>query len=497
MILTYTGTLLLVAVNIFLTPFLIKSLGDAEYGVYQMMASFAGYLVLMNFGTGTVMTRYVSMYLGKGDKKGERNFIAMGLIITGVLLAAIFVVSVVLYIFIDEIYASSFTPAHLAKAKQLYIIIVLNLLVTLVIQAFQGIINAYEKFLVSNVWNLIKIVLKAVLIVTLFQFKADSLVIVSVDLFLSVCFMLICIGYSAFVLKATPKLTKFDKSVFTSTAVFSLAIMLQAVVNQVNTRVDTTILGIMINPESVTMYSIAMQVFQIFSAMSTAAIALYLPKFTKMVAAGANSGDQLTSAMIPPSRIQTVISGAIMFGFFVCGRDFVQVWMGSGYEQAYIIALIVIVPMFLVYTNGVVESVLDAMQKRLVRSVVLVCSAAANIIISIVLVHYFGALGAPVGTAVTTLIGSLIILNLYYKKALGIGLRKLFFGIFRGILPSLLIATIVTLPVAVMMPVGFAGLVAKGGLFVGVLVVCLLVFGFNKDEKDMIFGMLRRRKKSN
>ncbi len=491
MLLSYASSLLLVAVNIFLTPFLVGSLGDAEYGVYQMMSSFAGYLVLINFGTGTVMTRYVSMYLGKGDKKGERNYIAMCLIITGVLVMLIALVAAVLFIFIDNIYAATLTPAQIQKSKTLFILIASNVIVMLIAQAFQGIVTAYEKFNFTGIWHIAKTLLKVVLLVSIFFIWKDSVVIAAVDLGISCLYMLLCAGYSI-KLKATPKLYKFDKKIFASSAVFSLAIMLQAVVNQVNTRVDVTILGIMVSPESVTRYSVAMQVFSVFSTLSTAAIAIYLPKFTKLVASGNANGVAITREMIAPSRVQTLVSGAIMFGFLLCGRDFIRIWMGEGYNLSWWIAVIIMVPNFLVYTNGVVVSVLDAMQKRLVRSVVLTLIAAANIGISIILVHTTGEMGAPIGTAIATVAGSLVIMNIYYQKAIGIKLGMLFYGIFKGILPCLLLASLAALPAALLVPVGFVGLLVKGGIFVLVLFGTLMLFGFNKDEKNLVLKPFKR-----
>lgn len=491
MLLSYASNLLLVAVNIFMTPFLVGSLGDVEYGVYQTMASFAGYLVLINFGTGTVMTRYVSMYLGKGDKKGERNYIAMCLIITGVLALLIVLAASILYIFIDNIYAATLSAEQIQKAKSLFILIASNVVVMLIAQAYQGIVTAYEKFNFTGMWHILKTLLKLGLLVLLFFICKDSIVIAAVDLGLSCLYLILCFGYSV-KLKATPKLYKFDKKIFSSSAVFSLAIMLQAVVNQVNTRVDVTILSIMVNPESVTRYSVAMQVFSIFSSLSTAAVAIYLPRFTKLVASGETDGGAITKEMIAPSRIQTLVSGAIMFGFFSCGTDFIRVWMGEGYGLSWWVAMIIMVPSFLVYTNGVVVSVLDAMQKRLVRSVVLTAMAAANIGISIFLVHNLGEIGAPIGTAIATTIGSVIIMNIYYKKALGIKMGMLFGGIFKGILPCLILATIAALPIGFLVPPGIWGLLAKGGVFVAVLAVTLMLFGFNKEEKNLVLKPFKR-----
>ena len=495
MLLSYSSSLLLAAVNIFLTPFLIRSLGQVEYGIYQSMASFAGYLVLMNFGTGTVMTRYVSMYLGKGDKKNERNYIAMCLIITGVLAVVIAGVSMGMYFSLDTIYAATINPDQMVRAKALFLIVTANVLMTLVSQAFQGIITAYEKFNFTGIWNIARVLLKVALLVTIFCFWKNSMAIALVDLSLTCLFTLMCICFCVFKLKATPKLYKFDKQIFTSSAMFSLAIMLQSVVNQVNSKVDITILGIMINQESVAKYSVAMQVFSIFSTLSTAAIAIYLPKFTKLIASGEASGEMITKEMIAPSRIQTLVSGTIMFGFLVCGLDFIYMWMGEGFSISWWIAIIILIPSFLVYTNGVVVSVLDAMQKRLVRSVVLACVAVANVIITIILVDIIGEMGAPIGTAIATTIGSFVIMNIYYKKAIGIKIGMLFKGIFKGILPCFLVATAVTLPATFLIPVSTAGLFIKGGIFVAVLGGTLLLFGFNKEEKALVLKPLRRGKR--
>lgn len=495
MLLSYANSLLTVAVNIFLTPFLVRSLGASEYGVYQMMSSFAGYLVLMNFGTSTVMTRYVSIAIAKKDKKSEKNFIATCLLITVGLGVLIVAAAVVLFVFLDSIYSASLTQEQIDKAKVLYTFISGNILVTLFAQAFQGIITAYEKFVVNNLWQIVRVVLKAVLIISLFMIKADSVVIVAVDLVLSVALLLFAMCYVLFKLKVRWKLYFWDKELVSSAALFSMAIFLQSIVNQVNSKVDITVLGIMTGPESATRYSVAMQIFTVFSTVSTAAMAVYLPKFSRMCANGETDGMSITKAMVAPSRVQTLASGAIMFGFLVCGRDFINVWMGSEYGLSWLIAVIILVPSFLLYSNGIIVSVLDAMGKRLVRSAILVGVALCNIVITVILVHFFGEIGAPIGTAIATLIGSVIIMNIYYVKVIKIKLGYFCKHTFKGIIPALLVAFALSFPLSFFIEVGFVGLLIKGGVFVVSLVLCMFLFGFNKDEKALVTGIVKRRRK--
>jgi len=494
MILSYANSLLLVAVNIFLTPFLIKSLGDSEYGVYQMMSSFAGYLVLINFGTGTVMTRYVSIALANKDKKSEKNYIATCLVITAILGLIILIAAMVLYAFIESIYSNSMTTEQIEKAKVLYLFVAGNVFVTLIAQTFQGVINAYEKFAVNNLWQILRTFLKAFLIVLLFSFKTDSVIIVGVDLVLSVALLIFNVCYLVFPLKVRWKLYSFDKEMFTSSLLFALAVFLQSIVNQVNTKVDITVLGIMIGPESTTRYSVAMQVFSVFSSVSTAAMAVFLPKFSRMFASKKLDGEAITKAMIAPSRVQTLASGAVLCGFLLCGRDFINVWVGEEYAFSWIIAIIVMIPYFLVYFNGVIVSVLDAMNKRLVRSVVLAGVAVFNVGLTVLLVHLFGEIGAPVGTAIATLAGSVIVMNIYYVKTLGIKFKFLCSQVLKGILPSLLLASAVSLPFALTLDTNLKGLLIKGSVFTVSLLVCLFWFGFNKEEKSFISGIIKRRK---
>ena len=489
--LSYGNIIIFSLVGIFFIPFLIRYLGDAEYGIYQMMSSFAGYLVIMNFGTGTVMTRYVALYLGKGDKRGEKNFIAMCLIITGCLACGILIVAAALYTQLGSIYAHSLNAEQLILAKKLYLILVANIVVVLLSQAFEGIVNAYERFVVMNAWRIGKILLKVLLVVILIMSGFDAVSIVSVDLGLSILFLFSMIWYSMGPLKVRFRLYSFEKAILGDTAIFSLAILFQSLINQLNSSAGKTVLGIMLDPESVTLYAIAMSIFSIFSSLSTVVIAIYLPLLTKMVAEGAD-GMQLTRAVIAPCRVQTIISGWIMFGFLLCGRDFIMVWMGDEkYLPAWLIGVIVMVPMFITYINGVVVSILDALRKRLFRSVVLAIVAAVNVGLSIILVKHVGYWGAPIGTAIAILLGQVLIMNIYYHRVIKLNIFYMFGQILHGILPVLLISSIIVLPLCWVLPLGYWGLLVKAGVFTAIFGATLWFKGLNAQEKaaaNSVFG---------
>lgn len=58
---SYIYTILNTVIGFFMSAFVLRMLGKTDYGVYQTMTSFLTYLTLFEFGTGTIMTRNISL----------------------------------------------------------------------------------------------------------------------------------------------------------------------------------------------------------------------------------------------------------------------------------------------------------------------------------------------------------------------------------------------------------------------------------------------------
>ena len=71
-IISYVNIVLHMCISIFFTPFLIKSLGQSEYGLYRIVQSFIGQLSIMTFGMSAIVTRNIVYYDVKQQKK-ENN----------------------------------------------------------------------------------------------------------------------------------------------------------------------------------------------------------------------------------------------------------------------------------------------------------------------------------------------------------------------------------------------------------------------------------------
>ena len=136
-ILSYLTIILNTLYGLIITPYLISTLGDAEYGVYKTIASFAATLTIMDMGLGSTMMRYVAKYQAAGQEDKIPNFAAMTLIQAAVMGGAIIVVSGGLYFTIRPTYAATFTEIQIQKAQLLFVLLIINM----VIHLFQNVLQ--------------------------------------------------------------------------------------------------------------------------------------------------------------------------------------------------------------------------------------------------------------------------------------------------------------------------------------------------------------------
>lgn len=491
-LLSYVTMLSNSVIGIVFTPFMTGTLGKAEYGLYQLVASFSAYLMLVDFGTATTVSRYLSKYRTEEDRDSEENFLAMMVMQTAALSAIAIIAGTVIYFFLDNIFAASLTAVEIAKAKKMFVMMIANVAITLFSHVWRGINTADERFVYNNASKLVRILLRIGMITILLLLGMDSVALILVDLTLTVVFFVIDMFMALRVSKARIHFHYFDKPLFKESFLFSSFILLQALINQVNTNADKTILGIMLSPEAVAVYAVAMQIFVIYNSLSSAVSSVFLPKATRLVYSEATPA-QLTDFVIRPGRFQFMILGIALAGFSILGQDFLHVWMGPEYKDAWLIALIIMVPSTIELIENVAVSIVLAKNKNGFRTTVMAGISLFNILFTVLLINWIGAIGAPIATAAAYVVGYIIVLNIYYQKAIGLQIGRMFKEIFKGTLPAVLLTAVLTVPLQLLVPQAtWITFLFKAIYMVGIYIICMLLFGLNTSEKQMLKNAVAR-----
>ncbi len=491
-ILSYLNTGLNMVCGLFLSSFLLRVLGKTEYGIYQTISSFANYLVLLEFGTGTVMTRNITMCRARNANREEiqRNVTtiwmvacALSLVITGV--------SLVFYFNIEHIYASALNAEEIVHAKQIFQYAIIYLLCSFLTQTLNGIIMAHEHYRYASTVNIIRILARTALLTALVLYARSAIVIVQLDAALGIILLLISMAYIMKNFSIMPRMGRMDLSVLKVVAPLSVALFLQTIINQANNNVDKFLIGIMLSPESVSLYSVGMYVFSIFSTLTTIPLSMYAPSVISQIQNNV-SRIQLQGNLVNPCRLTALIGGLVYFGFLACGRPFIEIFYGETYMQAWWIAIIVMTPMYVTMINSVLINVLDAYNLRLTRSFILLGTTILNILLTILWLNWWGEIGAALATALSTLIGQVVIMNIYYRKKLKIDVIYLFKKALSGFLPWLLIAGAIAFAVGLLIPSALIAFVVQVILYLGIFIGGYWLFSIKENEKAWLNKIVHR-----
>jgi len=259
---------------------------------------------------------------------------------------------------------------------------------------------------------------------------------------------------------------KIDPAIARAAVPLAAAVFLQAIVNQAYHNVDKFLIGVMLDPESVAVYSVGLYIFGVFSSLTTVTISMYGPEIVQKH----TKREELLPHLVRPCRLTAVVGGMVLFGFLAAGRQFISVLYGAAYAQSWPIALLLMGSMYPNAVNGVLVNVLDAENKRMGRSLILLLTTAMNVVLTVFWLRQWGIVGAVLATTVSTIVGQVVLGNWYYHKALGISLEKLYVQTFRGVLLWLTLGGVVGLGIGLAMGESFLSMLVSGGVF---LLCCL------------------------
>ena len=183
-VLSYISMFLHILIGFIYVPVLLKFLGKSQYGLYQLMGSVIAYLAVMDFGLSGTITRYYSRYLALGDKKNQANILALSALIYGSITILILIAGVIVYFNLDSIFSKSLTVDELFKARQIFIIMLFNVAITIPSHIFTAVINANERFIFIRLLSIIQTLLQPFVVIAIMLYKADVLGLVLVQTFL-------------------------------------------------------------------------------------------------------------------------------------------------------------------------------------------------------------------------------------------------------------------------------------------------------------------------
>lgn len=477
--------------SIILTPFLVAHLGDSEYGIYGLAATLSSYILLLDLGVGNALVRYFAKYRVNKEAENERKLMGVSIIFYSAASMIALIVLAGTIMLSPYIFVKGLTPHEIGRVKLMFWVVGITAVATLLESPFKRIIMAYEKFVLSKLISLAKVCLRFALVMLVLVDGGMGIAVLGVSLALTVLGALFEMWYVFTKLKVTPKFGGIEKAFYKEIFSYSSIIVLQMIATQINAMVDQVTISILIPAASayLAIYAVGINLTHYFQSIGGAVNSLLMPSAVKAVE-GKSDTNQMLNMMVKITRVQNILLGLIYVVFLVNGQAFVRLWVGESKELAYIVSAVIMLPQLLFLSQSIGAHLLWAMNKHKIQAVLQFVVSIINIFITVILVKVMNpVIGASIGSAIAMLIGNVIVSGYIYQKEIGISVLDYYKGQFQGILPCLVLTTVLGFLFTRFVPLGegWMDFLIKCAFAVSIYAVFMLLFGMNKDEKRMIF----------
>ena len=418
-ILSYVNLALSSLIPFFYTPIMLRMLGQSEYGLYSLSMTVISYLSLLTFGFGGTIVRYITMYRASGEKKKEEEIIGFFLVVYCCIAIAIMILGNILSNNVGIIFSQGLTVAEQNKMKILMPILTFNSALSLPVSVFVSITMAHERYLFRRLVDIFMTVGIPIMNLIALYMGYASIGLALSSTVVQILMLPINAGYCLKNLNIRIRFSKLPRALIDEILRFSLFIFIGTIVDMLFWATDKVILGMFTSTVVIAVYNIGSTFNSMITSMSASLSSILTPRVTTMVIQGATK-EQLTDVFIKVGRIQYYIVILAVSGFAVFGRQFINLWTGPAYKDAYCIALVTLLPLCIPLIQNTGLSILMAQNKHQFRSICYLVIAIVNVISTYLVVPQYGGIGAAVCSGISYLVGQGIIMNIYYYKVINI-----------------------------------------------------------------------------
>jgi O-antigen/teichoic acid export membrane protein len=409
-------------VSFFLSPFIIKHLGNSAYGVWVLLVSLTGYLGFLDLGIRGAVTRYIAKFHAQGDHDEASRTVssACGLFLIAGLIAmlasVVFSIMAVPYFHIP--------PAYERAARIVVVIAGLNVAVSLISGVFGGIVVGLQRFTLLNAIALGMMALRSIAIVVALRGGRGLITLALIQFGATVGEFLFGFTFSR---KLYPEvhiaLSSFQRRHVSQIFSFGLYAFLLQLSNYLIFYSDALVIGAFLSVAMVTFFAIGGNL-TIYARDLVGGVSRTMTPLASRLEVE-DSPEKLQETVLKAARYCSIVLLPIVITFIIRGKSFIGLWMGPSYSElsGHVLWILSIPWLFGAGTSVVLSAILGiGRHKPVVPSAL--AESFSNLALSIILVKSMGIVGVAWGTAIPNLAISLFFWPWYIRRTMGIRLGR-------------------------------------------------------------------------
>ncbi len=487
---SYVAIIFNIIAGLLYTPWMIKEIGKSDYGLYVLVTSFLTYFV-MDFGLGQAIATFLSKY--RADKEEHKVNQLLGIttkLYLGISLV-ILIALIIVYFFIPIIF-KELNPLEIEKFKVIYCIAGLFSLVSFPFTPLNGVLIAYERFALLKLCDIFsKIGLIILMVVALFLgYKLYALI--AINALVGIIIILVKLYYlnktSNIKVDFLFKSKELSKQLFG----FSVWVTVIGIAQRLMLNIAPTLLAIYSGTAAIAIFSIGNIMEGYVWTFANALNGLFMPKVAGLIS-GSDDRDEVTNLMVRVGRIQLFMVGVLFVGIITLGKEFIMLWMGADFANSYPIVVLLILPGLITLTQEIALTLMYVENEIKYKAILYISSSVVSVLISLILIPKYGALGAAIGIFIALIIFQVIGMNIVYYKIMKINVFYFFKECFLKMAFPLLLSLGFGFLINFYIPASsFLIFLPKTFLVGGIYFISMWLFGLNRSEKELITNIVMK-----
>ena len=489
--LNYAVIVLNILVGLLYTPFLLRMLGQSDYGLYSLVASVISYLTVLDLGFGNAIVRYTAKFRAEGKVREQYELFGMFLILYTFIGVVAMGLGYFLYTHVDVWFGSTMTVEELEKTRIILLLLIFNLGFTFPMSVFGAIVLAYERFVFPKVINILRILLNTGIMILLLEMGYRVIAMVVLQTVFNLLTLVCNYIYCKYKLRIRIWFGNFRWGVLKEVSTYSFWVFLSVIMDRIYWNTGQFVLALYVNTAAVAVFAVAIQLSILYMSFSTSISGVFLPKVTGMVACEDNR-EEISSLFIRTGRIQFIVMALILSGFVVFGRDFILLWAGKEYEEAYFMALLFFIVLTVPMIQNLGITILQARNQMKFRALSYLAIGVMSLLLQLLFSKHYGAMGCTWAIVGALFVGQGLVMNLYYHFRQGLDMIAFWKEIAKmSVIP--VVMCVMAKGVLVYFPLDSWKALGTGiFIFLGIYLPLFCRFGMNRYEYGLFMAPVRK-----
>ena len=231
--LNYVSIILNMVVGLIYTPYMLRMLGQSEYGLYSLAASIIAYLTVLDLGFGNAIVRYTARFRAEGKLREQEEMFGMFFILYIGIGVIAMIIGSALSLNVEHLFFRSMTETEVERTKIMLWMMTFNLTFTFPMSIWGSIMTAYERFVFQRFVSIIRSILNPVVMVFLLVIGYKAVAMVVVTTVFNVVTLLINWWYCKNRLKIKVRFAKFKWKFLKEVSIYSFWIFLNAIMDRI------------------------------------------------------------------------------------------------------------------------------------------------------------------------------------------------------------------------------------------------------------------------